>query len=515
MPDLRLKFSGGEFTPGQGVTTLGRTTDNNVAFPDDSNVSRYHAEIEARGNEFCLIDLGSSNGTTVNGTKVTGETYLKAGDRIVLGGSSEIEFVLAEEAAKEEQAEAENDAGGVGSVDLPPVDAALNQMPGLTTAAAPTVSSGSNTMLMVAGGAVLVAVVVVVAAGVIYYRTGSSSCNAKAVIVKPESGDTIIDPVEIEVEIETESPECVAKAKFTLDGAEFASTGDAPYTVTLDPKEHPDLADGFDHNLGIVLIDENGNVIPQTADVILAFETRKVEKPVDKPEVVQQQQTPAGPKGREVSIIDVQEMSNRLVKQFSGNYKYNVSNKQFLQEVQKKSAEYALDGYFERAAVYRDAINVAYVREQNLDAPLGYMLAMSRSKFSPQKLGSNEGLWQMSTDFVTSQSYNGLCGTETLSDPSQNCAAKASALYMKALVFGVFDGDVIYSAAAFGKSTQDAGVWKATLPANRTDVWNSIKTAAERDQIVRFFAAGIVAENPQKFGLKRDRPISELYRQAM
>jgi soluble lytic murein transglycosylase-like protein len=82
---------------------------------------------------------------------------------------------------------------------------------------------------------------------------------------------------------------------------------------------------------------------------------------------------------------------------------------------------------------------------------------------------------------------------------------------MKQMVYGVFDGDVIYAAAAFGKPTQDAGVWKATLPATRTDVWNSIKTAPERDQIVRFFAAGIVAENPQKFGLKRDRRISELY----
>ena len=228
----------------------------------------------------------------------------------------------------------------------------------------------------------------------------------------------------------------------------------------------------------------------------------------------QQPQMPAGPKGKEVSIIDVQEMSNRLVKQFSGNHTYNVSNKQFLLEVQKKAGEYAQDGYFDRAAKYRDAINVAFVREQNLDAPLGYMLAMSRSKFNPQKQGGSEGLWQMKTDFVTTQKYNGLCGGESLSDPSQVCAAKASATYMKALVFGVFDGDIIYSAAAFGKSTQDAGVWKASLPADRKDVWNSIKTAPEREQIIRFFAAGIVTENPQKFGLK-DRPISELYRQAM
>ncbi len=515
MPDVRLKFNGGEFSSGEAVTTLGRTTDNNVSFPDDSNVSRYHAEIEARGNEFCLIDLGSSNGTTVNGTKVTGETYLKTGDRIVLGGSSEILFDLAEE-PEDEEVEAAPSAGADGSVDLPPIDAAVHQLPGLasSSSAAPAAASGSNTMLMVAGGAVLVAVVVVVAAGVIYYRSGSSSCDAKAVIVKPEAGDVIFAPTEIEVE--TENSSCVAKAIFTIDGEEFESTPDAPYTATLDPKDHPYLADGLDHNLGIVLVDDDGNKIPQSADVQLAFETRKVEKPEEKKEVVPQQpQMPAGPKGKAVSIIEIQEMSNRLVKQFSGNYAYNVSNPQFLKEVQKKSLEYAQDGYFDRAARYRDAINVAYVRENGLDAPLGYMLAMSRSKFNPVKQGSNEGLWQMSMEFVTSQKYNGVCPTESLSDPLQVCAAKASAVYMKQMVFGVFDGDVIYAAAAFGKSTQDAGVWKATLPEKRVDVWNSIKTAPERDQIVKFFAAGIVAENPQKFGLKRDRPISELYRQAM
>jgi hypothetical protein len=118
----------------------------------------------------------------------------------------------------------------------------------------------------------------------------------------------------------------------------------------------------------------------------------------------------------------------------------------------------------------------------------------------------------MSSDFAAANGYNGQCGTQSLSDPSQSCAAKASAIYMKALVFGVFDGDVIYSVAAFGKSPADAGTWKATLPANRADIWNSIKTQQERDQVVRFIAAGIVAENPQKFGLTKDRPLSELYR---
>jgi len=54
-----------------------------------------------------------------------------------------------------------------------------------------------------------------------------------------------------------------------------------------------------------------------------------------------------------------------------------------------------------------------------------------------------------------------------------------------------------------------------SLPADRSDFWKVIKDAKEREQVVRFFAAGAVAENPQKFGLKKDRPISELYRTLM
>jgi hypothetical protein len=303
---------------------------------------------------------------------------------------------------------------------------------------------------------------------------------------------------------------------FTVDGQEFSSA-EAPFTATIDPKEFPELSDGVDHSLGVLLIDEDGSPIGENAPVMLAFETRAVTKPPTNTQITQTNtEQPGKTSGtKQVSLIEVQEMTKRVAQQFAGKNAYNVSNKQFLTEVQKRTAEYAQEGYFERAARYRDAINVGFVREQNLDPSLGFLLAMSRSKFDPARHGSEEGLWRMNTEFVNSNAYNGLCGGESLSDPSQNCAAKASALYMKAIVYGVFDGDLIYSAAVFGKSPQDAGVWKATLPANRSDVWNSIKTPQEREQLARFFAAGIVAENPQRFGLKKDRPLSELYRVAM
>src|SRR5207237_6767724 len=75
-----------------GLVTIGRALDNSVALEDDSNVSRYHAEIERRGDKFWLIELGSSNGTTLNDRAVDLDQQLEDGDLISVGGSTMIEF---------------------------------------------------------------------------------------------------------------------------------------------------------------------------------------------------------------------------------------------------------------------------------------------------------------------------------------------------------------------------------------------------------------------------------------
>jgi hypothetical protein len=53
----------------------------------DSRVSRRHARLQARGGVLVLTDLGSTNGTRVNGHRVT-EVVLGAGDRIQVGDTS-------------------------------------------------------------------------------------------------------------------------------------------------------------------------------------------------------------------------------------------------------------------------------------------------------------------------------------------------------------------------------------------------------------------------------------------
>ncbi len=509
MADAKLKFGDGEITLGQGVTTLGRTSDNAVAFSSDSNVSRYHAEIEWRDGEFWLIDLGSSNGTTLNGERVEGERKLNDGDVILLGGTSKSEFSLTEKEKEAETSAANRDSEDTTAESEQAEEKEAAEIVSDEKAVAKT---RMPLMLGIAGATVGLAVVCAVGA-VLYSYSGTTKCEAKAAISKPENGETITEKTE--VEITAENADCASRAIFTINGREFASTEEQPFKATIDPNQFPELADGGLYSLQIVLEDAEGNKIVQPGDVALQFETVEIATPTPTPEEIAAVPTPTPIKGgQKVSTSDVQQMSGNLLKEFSGSSKYKFDS-QFLQEVNKKTAEYASEGFYGRAAAYKDVVSVAFVQERNLDAPLGFILAMSRSQFKLQKQGADEGLWQMSQTFAAENGLNGLCGTETLSDASQTCAAKAASQYLKSLVLEVFEGDVIYSVAAFGKSPQEANIWKATLPADRTDFWKVIKDAKQREQVVRFFAAGIVAENPQKFGLKKDRPISDLYKTLM
>ena len=63
--------------------TIGRSADNDLVLPD-SRVSRHHARLVGRRGTLVYADLGSTNGSRVNGVAV-GEFVLGAGDRIEVG----------------------------------------------------------------------------------------------------------------------------------------------------------------------------------------------------------------------------------------------------------------------------------------------------------------------------------------------------------------------------------------------------------------------------------------------
>ncbi|MBS1810621.1 MAG: SpoIIE family protein phosphatase [Acidobacteria bacterium] len=76
-------------------TTIGRSVRNDL-WTDDPFTSRLHAEIRQRGDGFWLSDLGSANGTFLNGTRLTAPVMLKERD-VFRVGETEIVFVEREE----------------------------------------------------------------------------------------------------------------------------------------------------------------------------------------------------------------------------------------------------------------------------------------------------------------------------------------------------------------------------------------------------------------------------------
>jgi predicted component of type VI protein secretion system len=72
--------------------TLGRSRQSDVVL-SDPNVSRHHAEIRPRGGSWVLTDLGSTNGSHLNGRRIDRPEPLRAGDQIELG-TSVIRFEL-------------------------------------------------------------------------------------------------------------------------------------------------------------------------------------------------------------------------------------------------------------------------------------------------------------------------------------------------------------------------------------------------------------------------------------
>jgi pSer/pThr/pTyr-binding forkhead associated (FHA) protein len=72
-----------------GELTIGRAPGCAVALPSDTFVSQMHARVFRRGDEYWLEDLGSTNGTLVNGRKVDRAVPVpvRRGDRVQVGRS--------------------------------------------------------------------------------------------------------------------------------------------------------------------------------------------------------------------------------------------------------------------------------------------------------------------------------------------------------------------------------------------------------------------------------------------
>ena len=64
--------------------TIGRASDCDLMLADPS-VSRHHAELRRQDEGWLLVDLGSTNGTRLNGWRIAGPVPVRPGDRVSFG----------------------------------------------------------------------------------------------------------------------------------------------------------------------------------------------------------------------------------------------------------------------------------------------------------------------------------------------------------------------------------------------------------------------------------------------
>jgi pSer/pThr/pTyr-binding forkhead associated (FHA) protein len=109
-PQFALRFISGKYQGGEfplrmnREIIIGRSSDLDMVLVEDM-VSRKHAKISTTATEIFIEDLGSTNGTFVNGEKIT-RSRLSEGDRILVG-TSIIKMVGADPSVNATQSEAE------------------------------------------------------------------------------------------------------------------------------------------------------------------------------------------------------------------------------------------------------------------------------------------------------------------------------------------------------------------------------------------------------------------------
>ncbi len=77
-------FAGEEFSLSESLNTIGRTDENFILLSDVS-ISRQHAQIDRIGDHYSVVDLGSSNGTQLNGKAVRSRQPMQSGDIVQFG----------------------------------------------------------------------------------------------------------------------------------------------------------------------------------------------------------------------------------------------------------------------------------------------------------------------------------------------------------------------------------------------------------------------------------------------
>ena len=124
------------------------------------------------------------------------------------------------------------------------------------------------------------------------------------------------------------------------------------------------------------------------------------------------------------------------------------------------------------------------------------------------------GIWNLPPQVVRAYSAGGA----DASDPA--ASTRVAAAYIRSLLDLFEKENFMYAVACYGMTLDEAGKVRVALEGKdpggqqRSDFWKmknaGVVSGPQVERVARFFAAGIVCENPVQFGLK-EKPLSSLY----
>ena len=125
---------------------IGRDSANGVTI-NDSEISRKHARLTFQGGKYVLEDLGSTNGTFVNGQRLAGPAVLRSGDVVSLGEQIVLMFdVLSADAGATVVAARKSVPAPVMSAPVMPAQAQVAVPPPSNNYSTPITPAKRNTM---------------------------------------------------------------------------------------------------------------------------------------------------------------------------------------------------------------------------------------------------------------------------------------------------------------------------------------------------------------------------------
>lgn len=183
---------------------VGRATECDVPL-DDAEVSRRHARFTWHGTRLLAEDLGSANGTLVNGRAITGPQPLNERDLIGIGNTV---FIIQGLVSRELTATARN------------MDAVAPAMPSRYPAPAPQAAPQRSWLWLVVLGLALVVLVAILGLGALWYFGQTSISQAPAVtFLTPANGAQTALNVPLIVQATATDPRGVTRLELWADGA--------------------------------------------------------------------------------------------------------------------------------------------------------------------------------------------------------------------------------------------------------------------------------------------------------